>query len=83
MINLDTELQQHVFDILFLLFGLGVGNVAHMNDNIGLKHFFQSRPESRNQFMRQVRDKADGIGQNHGAPRRQAQLAHGGIEGGE
>ena len=51
-----------------------------MHDDVGLQHLFQRGAERRDQFDRQIGDKAHRVGEDHLAPVRQHQSAHGGIE---
>ena len=62
---------------------VGMGDVAHMNDHVGLQHFFERGPKGRHQFVRQIRNETHRIGQNDGAAGGQRQRPHGRIEGGE
>ena len=47
---IDAEIGQHREDIGLLGLALGMRNIAHMDDDIGLKHLFQCRPEGGNQM---------------------------------
>ena len=78
-----AQLAQHGFDIGALLFGLGMGDVAHMHDQVGLDHLFQGRAEGRDQVGRQIGDEAHRVGDHAALAVGQLDRAHGGIERGE
>ena len=50
---------------------VGMGDVAHMHDQVGLDHLFQRGAEGGDQMGRQVGDEADRVG-DHAAPCRWA-----------
>ena len=58
-------------------------HVAHVQDDVGLDHLLQRGAERRHQHGRQIRDKADGIGQNDAVAVRQLDRAQRRIERGE
>ena len=60
-----------------------VGDVADVEDDVGVEHFFERGAEGGDQLGRQVGDEADGIRQHDLAAMRQRELADGGVEGGE
>ena len=82
-IGLDAEFDQNCLHVVLLGFGLVMRGIADMQDDIRLQHLFQRGAEGRDQFVRQIRDEAHRVGQDHAPPVRQAQAAHGGIERGE
>lgn len=57
--------RQYVF---FLNVAVFVGNVTDMDNNVRFQDFFQRGSERHNQFMRQVRDKADRVRENNLRP---------------
>src|SRR3546814_9323652 len=61
----DAQRAKHLFDIGGLRVAVGMGNVAHMGDEVGAKDFFQRGPERGDQLRRQVRHETDGVGQHH------------------
>ena len=69
--------------VQFLRFRIDVGGVAHVEDDVGFADLLEGRLEGGDQFVRQVGDETHGVGQDHRAPRRQVEAAHGGVEGGE
>ena len=60
--------------------GLGMRDVAHVQDEIGLDHLFERGAEGGDQHGRQVGDEADGVGQDDAPAAREPHLAHGRIE---
>ena len=50
---------------------LGMGDVAHVQDQVGLEHLLERGAEGRDQLVRQVGDEADGVGQDRPPPVRQ------------
>ena len=81
---LDADLGQNLVHIgASELIRSGPGNVADVQDDIGLAHFIQGGPEGFHQFVRQVGDEADGVG-DYGRPAPwQVKLAEGRVQGGE
>src|SRR3546814_2697737 len=61
----DAQRAKHLFDIGGLRVAVGMGNVAHMDDEVGAKDFFQRGPERGDQLRRQVRHETDGGGKHH------------------
>ena len=57
--------------------GVRMRGVAHVQDHVGLGHLLQRGAEGGHQFVRQLADEADGVGQDHPPPGRQPQPAHG------
>ena len=47
-----------------LRFGVGMGDVAHMQDQVGLQHLLERGAEGGDQVGRQVGDEADRVGQD-------------------
>ncbi len=76
----EPEIRQHPQHILILRGMVGVGEIAHMDQQIGALDLFQGRPEGRDQIGRQVGHEAHGVGQDRLLARRQAEQAHGRIE---
>ena len=60
-----------------------VGDVAHMQDEIRIRDFFQSCTKGSDKFGRQIGNEPDGVGHDDVPAVRQAHLPHGGIQGGE
>ena len=77
------DLFQDLFDVLRLGRRIGRGDVADVQDQVGLAHFLQGRAEALDQFVRQVGDEAHGVGDDGGAALRQADGALGGVQRGE
>ena len=48
-----------------LFLGLWMGNVAHMQNKIRVQNLLQGGTKGRHQLGRQIRDKANRIGQYH------------------
>ena len=57
-----------------------MGDIPHMQDDIGGLHFFQGRAERGHQMGRQVGDEAHRVGQDHLAAGRQFDRPHGRVE---
>ncbi len=66
--GIDAEIGQHRLDVAPLRFRLGMADVAHVQDEIGLHHLLQRGAEGRHQQCRQVGDEADGVGQDRARP---------------
>ena len=64
IVRFDAEVLENALDVLALGFGVLVGNVAHVQDHVGLDHLFQRGAEGGDQHRRQVRDEAHGVGQH-------------------
>ncbi len=60
----DADLLQHRFDIGALRDGIGMSDVADMDQHIGRDDLFQRRFESGDKLGRQFRDETDGVGQD-------------------
>ena len=60
-----------------------MGDVTHVDHEIGAVHLLERRPERRDQTGRQLRDEADRVREDRVPARRQDELAHGRIEGRE
>jgi hypothetical protein len=54
IVRLDAETAQHVEDVRRLRGGVAVRDVAHMEDDVGFYHLFESRAECRHQHGWQV-----------------------------
>ena len=78
--RVDAEIGQHRLDVAPLRLGLGMADVAHVQDEVGLHHLLQRGAEGRDQRGRQVGDEADRVGQDDAPAARQLHLAHGRIE---
>ena len=83
LLRVDAELVQDRLDIVLLRVAVGVADVAHVQDQVGREHLFQRGAEGRDQRGRQVGDEAHRVGEDDMGARRQGQLAHGRIKGGE
>ena len=57
-----------------------MGDVAHVQDQVGADHLLQRGTEGGDQHGRQIGDEADGVGQDDAAAARQADLAHRRVE---
>ena len=53
--GLDVETRQHRLDVAPLRLGLGMADVAHMQDQIGLHHLLQRGAEGRDQVVGKIR----------------------------
>ncbi len=58
-------------------------NVADVDDEVGRDHFLERRPKGGDQLGRQVRNEANGVGQDRLVEAGQRDLAHGRVERGE
>ena len=56
-----TEITQHRKDVLALSLGLGMGDVADMDHQVGGAHLFQCGAEGGHQIGRKIRDEADRV----------------------
>ena len=81
--RIDAELGEDRLDVVGLGGGVLVGDVAHVQDQIRLDHLLERRPERRDQGGRQIRDEADGVGEDDVAAVRQTHLTQRRIEGRE
>ncbi|CAI8335839.1 MAG: Uncharacterised protein [Cellulomonadaceae bacterium TMED98] len=57
--------------------------IDDVDDDIGISHFFQSAPKRFDQFVGQVSNKPDRVGQGIGPAIRGFCFSHGGIQGGK
>jgi hypothetical protein len=62
---------------------VGIGHVTQMDDQIGLDHLLQRRPEGGHQMRRQFRDEADRVRQDHLGAVRQDDPSQRRVERGE
>ncbi len=83
VVRLDAEIAQHLADIVGLGLGVAVGDVADMEDQVGLDDLFERGAECRDERRRQVRDEAHGVGQDDPVAARQRDRPQGRIEGRE
>ena len=83
LVHVDAEAGQHLADIAGLGMGFGAGDVADMQDDVGLLHLLQGGAEGLDQLVRQVGDEAHGVGHDGGPPVRQLQHPKRRVEGGE
>ena len=77
-----NKLVDGLLDDLILLLEVRVGDVHHMNQQVGFAHLVQRRFERLDKMMRELADKTDGVGEQE----RQivdSDLADGGIERGK
>jgi hypothetical protein len=81
--GIDPETGEDGFDVGVLRFGVFMRDIADMQNDVCFKNLLKCRPESLDKHGRQVRNKADGIGQNDSTAMRQHYIAQGGIEGRE
>ena len=61
----DPELRQHLFHVEGLRLCILMGNVAHVQDQVGLNDFLQGCPERRHQCGRQIGNEPHGIRKNN------------------
>ena len=78
--RIDAEVAEHFLDVVGLRLRLLMRDVADVQDQVGLDDFFKRGAKRGDQHRRQVRDEADGVGQNNLAGAGQFHFAHGGIE---
>ena len=81
--GVDAEPGEHALHVARLRVGLGVRDVAHVQDEVGLDHLLERGAEGGDQHGRQIGDEADRVGQDDAPAALQAHLAHGRIERGE
>ena len=83
----DVVAQSHIPKdrqyIRLLRFRVRMGGVADVNHDVGFHHFLEGGVKGVDQFMRQLGDEADCIGQDSGPARRRLEPPHGRIQGGE
>ncbi|MNL75620.1 hypothetical protein D3C87_2014550 [compost metagenome] len=60
-----------------------IGDIAHMQDDIGINDFFERGAERGDEIVRQVGNETHGVADHDFAAMRQFDLAHGGVERGE
>ena len=61
------DFRQHLVDVFNLPITLIIGAVHHVQQQIGMHGFFQRGAKRRHQRVRQIADKAHGVGQHHRA----------------
>ena len=79
----DAELRQDVAHVLGLDRALGMGDVAHVQDQVGVDHLLQRGAERRHQLGRQIGDESHRVRQHHPPPRRDLDRPHRRVERGE
>ena len=72
-----ADVGEDLDDGLELLLGVGMGDVEHVQQQVGVDGFFQRRLEAGDEVVRQVADEADGVGAG-GTCRRRARASSGG-----
>ena len=60
----DAELGQDRVHVLGLDLGLGMGDVAHVEDQVGLEHLLERRAECGDELVRQVGDETHRVGED-------------------
>ena len=65
------RLEQHRLHVAPLRLGLGMGDVAHVQDEVGLHHLLERGAEGRHQRGRQVGDEAHRVGEDDAPAARQ------------
>ena len=78
-----ADFGQHAVDVLHALLIVGLGNVGHMEQYVGLGGFLQRGGEGGHQAVRQVAHEADGVGEDDAVLTVEIQAAGGGVERGE
>ncbi len=79
----DAKRGQDLGHIGGLFGGLGVADVADVQDQVGGQHLFQRGAEGGDQLRRQVRDETHGVRQDDLLARRQRDAAHRRVQRGE
>ena len=74
---------QNILDVVRLGFGIRMGHIADMQDDIRFHDLLERCPEGRHQQGRQIGDEAHGVGNDDPRAVRQINRAQGRIEGGE
>ena len=82
-LGIDAELGKDGIDVGALMRARLIGDVAHMQDQIGFDHLFQRGAEGCDQHGRQVGDEPHRVGEHGLGATRQANGAMGRIERGE
>ena len=77
---MDAELAENLHHVLRLLLRFRRGDVADMQDEVGLEHLLERGAESRDQHRRQVGDEADRVGEDHLLAVRQPHAAERRVE---
>jgi len=78
-----ADFGQYAVDIFHALLVVGLGNVGHMEQYVGLGGFFQRGREGGHQTVRQIAHEADGVGEDDAVFAVKIQAAGSGIERGE
>ncbi len=81
--RVGAELLEHLDRRRVVLFDVGVGDVEHVDQEVGNEHFFQGGLEGFHEAVRQSADEAHGIGDEQFLIVAQDELAGGRIERGE
>ena len=77
--RIDAELAEHLHHVLRLLLRLRRGDVADVQDEVGLQHLFERGAEGGDEHRRQIGDEADRVGEDR--PPRRAAAARGEASG--
>jgi tRNA dimethylallyltransferase len=83
VVGIDAEVGEDAAHVLGLVLGLGMGDVADVQDEVGVEHLLERRPEGRDELGGQVGDEPHGVREDDAAPRRQVDRAHRRVERGE
>ena len=83
IMGVDAEIGENALDVLGLRRRVGIGDVAQMQHEVGLDHFFQRRPESGDQMGGKIGDETDRVGQDDRRAVRQAKTPQRRVERGE
>ena len=60
----EAEIGEHGVHVVALRLGVGMMDVAHMDDEVGLGHFLERGAERGDEMGRQIGDEADRVGQD-------------------
>ena len=77
------QFAEHLFHLRLLLLAVGRGGVAHVQQHLGLLHFFKRGAKAGDQRVRQVADESDRVRQQNVAAAGQLDRAQLGIERGK
>ena len=71
IVRFNAELGENRFYVVRLCFRVFVGNIAHVQDDVRLDHFFKRGTEGCHEHGRQIRDESDRIGKDGARTMRQ------------
>ena len=81
--GLDSDFLQDLVDGVELLLCVGMPDVEHVQEQVGVNRFLEGGFEGGDEIVRQIADEADGVGEEHLGAALKIPGAGLGVEGGK